>query len=66
MYVLEADSVEELLNDWNGECNAVPENDAKVYLAMCNGNVINPDMYTDFQSLLSVLRALYLIRCFAN
>ena len=59
MYMLEADSLEELLDDWNGECAYVPSNDEAVYFAVYDGEPINPDMYTNFESLLNVLQTLY-------
>lgn len=45
----------DLLLDWNGECNHVPENDAKVYFAAVNGEPVNPYLYTDFENLLQLL-----------
>lgn len=59
MYVLEADSLEELLNDWNGECVYVPSNDEIVYFAVYDGQPINPNLYTNFESLLNVLQTMY-------
>jgi len=55
MYVLEADSLEELFADWNNECAYVPSNDEKIYFASYNGNVVNPDLYTNFENLLKHL-----------
>ena len=56
LYMLEADDYNELVNDWNGDCEYVPANDAKVFFASYNGQPINPYMYTDFQSLLRYIR----------
>lgn len=56
LYVLEADDYNELVNDWNGDCNCVPANDAKIFFASYNGEPINPYMYADFQSLLQYIR----------
>lgn len=55
-YVLEADDHNELVNDWKGDCNYVPANDAKVFFASYCSRPINPFAYTDFQSLLQYIR----------
>lgn len=52
MYVLKADDYNELINDWNGECNYVPSNDAPVYFAALDGRPINPFHYNNFESLI--------------
>lgn len=56
MYMLEADDYNEIVNDWMGDCDHVPANDAKVFFASYDGQPINPYMYTDFQSLLRYIR----------
>ena len=56
LYVLQGDEYNELVNDWNGECNYVPANDAKIFFASYCGEPINPYVYTDFQSLLQYIR----------
>ena len=48
LYVLEADSVKELLEDWHNYCNYVPSNDAKIYFASYNGNVMNHSVFSNF------------------
>lgn len=40
LYVINANSVDEILQDYNGECNFVPENDAPVHLLIIDGHVI--------------------------
>ena len=56
MYMLESDDYNELVNDWMGDCNFVPANDAKVFFASYCGKPITPYAYTDFQSLLRYIR----------
>lgn len=55
LYTIEADSVDEVLNDWYGECNFVPECDALVYFASLNGVVLRQHDYRDFESLMHFL-----------
>ena len=55
LYVLEADDYNDLVNDWKGECNFVPANDAKVFFASYCGKPINPYAYTDFLSLMQYI-----------
>ena len=50
LYMLKADDYNELVNDWMGDCNCVPANDAKVFFASYCGRPINPYVYTDFLS----------------
>lgn len=52
LYMLEADNYNFIINDYLGDCNYVPANDAKVYFASYDGEPINPYMYTDFLSLM--------------
>lgn len=54
-YLIQAKYLQDIVDDWNGECNFVPSNDAKVFFAMYNGCPINPYDYTDFESLLNIL-----------
>ncbi len=56
IYLIEVDTLNELLDDWNGECNTVPANDAKVYFASVNGIPVNPYNYNDFETLLNYLK----------
>ena len=60
VYILESFDLQEIIEDWKGDCNFVPANDAKVFFASYFGKPINPYMYTDFQSLLRYLRAEYI------
>ena len=46
MYILRAKYIQDILDDWNGDCEFVPSNDARVFFAA----------YTDFESLLELLR----------
>ena len=52
LYVLKADDYNELINDWYGERNYVPSNDAPVYFTCLDGKPISPFNYFDFKSLL--------------
>ena len=56
MYILRAKYIQDMLDDWNGDCEFVPSNDARVFFAAWNGKPINPYAYTDFESLLELLR----------
>ena len=101
MYILRAKYIRDILDDWNGDCEFVPSNDARVFFvagvflaaassidscvlscsstclafvrryhflnglegldarvffAAWNGKPINPYAYTDFESLLKLLR----------
>lgn len=56
IYVIRSKYIQDLLDDWNGECNFVPENDARVFFASWNGNPINPHDYKDFSSLCELLK----------
>lgn len=56
MYILRAKYIRDILDDWNGDCEFVPSNDARVFFAAWNGKPINPYAYTDFESLLELLR----------
>lgn len=55
LYVLEADTFDEINNDWMQDCNYVPSNEARVFFASYNGEPVSPYLYTDFQSLLRYL-----------
>lgn len=54
-YLIRAKYLQDIITDWNGECNFVPANDARVFFAMYNGHPINPYSYTDFESLIDLL-----------
>ena len=45
----------DLETDWNGDCNFVPANDARVFFAAIDGEPVNPYLYTNFESLLQLL-----------
>ena len=49
-YLIQAKYLQGVVDDWNGECNFVPANDAKVLFAMYNGHPIKPYDYTDFSA----------------
>ena len=51
IYVIVAEYIQDILDDWNGECEFVPANDARVFFAAWNGEPINPHSYSDFESL---------------
>lgn len=55
VYCIEVDNLNDLIDDWNGTCTAVPANDARVFFASINGIPVNPHLYTDFESFLKLL-----------
>lgn len=52
MYVMTAKNIQDILNDWNGDCMFVPANDAPVYFAVWDGKPVNPYDYADFEDLI--------------
>ena len=56
LYVLETDNYNFIINDYHGDCDYVPANDARVYFASYDGVPINPYFYTDFESVLKYIR----------
>ena len=56
IYMITAKYIQDVLDDWNGDCNFVPANDARVFFAAWNGRPLNPYCYSDFESLLKVLQ----------
>lgn len=58
LYTIETDVFNEIVNDWNGNCECVPANDAKVYFASYNGTPINPYLYNDFITCMQYIRTL--------
>lgn len=55
IYMITAKYIQDILDDWNGDCNFVPANDARVLFAAWNGKPLNPYGYSDFESLLKLL-----------
>ena len=51
MYLIHSKYIQDILDDWTGDCNFVPANDARVYFASWNGKPISPYESTDFESL---------------
>jgi len=47
-YTIKCKYVQDLLDDWNGECEYCPSNDARVFFACWNGTPFNPFDYKDF------------------
>lgn len=56
IYMITANHIQEILDDWKGECNFVPANDARVFFAAWNGQPLNPYGYSNFESLLRLLQ----------
>ena len=56
MYLIHSKHIQDILDDWEGDCQFVPENDARVYFASWNGKPISPFEYTDFESLVWYLK----------
>jgi len=48
MYLIKARHFQDILDDWEGECEFVPANYARVFFASCNGRPVDPYSYTDF------------------
>lgn len=55
IYVITSEYINDILDDWNGDCDFVPANDARVFFAAWNGEPISPYDYQDFESLLRLL-----------
>ena len=51
LYMLSAEPITAILNEWKDGCGSVPANDAPVYFATWNNKPIDPFSYTDFKSL---------------
>ena len=51
MYLIHSKYIQDILDDWTGDCNFVPANDARVFFASWDGKPISPYEYTDFESL---------------
>lgn len=58
IYLIESKYIQDIVDDWMGDCNFVPSNDAKVFFASWNNEPINPYKYTDFESLVRYLQSL--------
>ena len=56
MYLIKSKYIRDIVNDWKNDCNFCPANDAKVFYASYNGKPINPYLYTDFESLMRLLK----------
>lgn len=56
IYIIRSKYIQDLLDDWQGECKFVPENDARVFFASWNCQPINPYNYHDFSSLCQLLK----------
>jgi len=55
IYTISAEYFHDILADWEGDCEFVPANDARVFFAAWNGKPLNPHRYHDFESLLMLL-----------
>ena len=58
LYMIEAESYNDIVNDWYGDCHFIPANDAKVFFASYNGVAISPYSYNDFESLIRHIRSI--------
>ena len=58
MYIIQSKYIQDILDDWKGNCEFVPANDARVFFASWNGKPISPYEYTDFESLMQYLLGL--------
>ena len=57
VYTIIARHIPDVINDWNGECNFVPSNDAPVHFAVYKGEIINLPKDCDFETMMSMLTA---------
>ena len=55
MYIIQSKYIQDILDDWKGNCEFVPANDARVFFASWNGQPISPYEYKDFESLIQYL-----------
>lgn len=58
IYLIKSKYIQDILDDWRGDCDFVPSNDARVFFANWNGKPISPYEYTNFESLVQYLRYL--------
>ena len=58
MYIIQSKYIQDILDDWKGNCKFVPANDARVFFASWNGQPISPYEYKDFESLIQYLTEL--------
>ena len=58
MYIIQSKYIQDILDDWKGNCEFVPANDARVFFASWNGQPIRPYEYKDFESLIQYLTEL--------
>lgn len=58
MYIIQSKYIQDILDDWKGNCEFVPTNDARVFFASWNGEPISPYKYTDFEPLMHYLLGL--------
>lgn len=58
MYIIQSKYIQDILDDWKGNCEFVPTNDARVFFASWNGQPISPYEYKDFESLIQYLTEL--------
>lgn len=57
IYMIKSNTYD-ILQDWNGDCNFVPSNDARVFFASWYGKPVSPYEYTNFESLIHHLEYL--------
>lgn len=56
IYMITANCIQDILDDWNGKRAFCPANDACVFFFMCDGMPLNWHDYSDFESLLQLLK----------
>ena len=56
LYVITSKYIQDIFDDWANDCDFVPANDARVFFAAWNEKPINPYLYSNFESLLNLLR----------
>lgn len=58
IYLIESKYIQDIIDDWNGDCNFVPANDARVFFASWNNKPISPYKHENFESLVKYLQSL--------
>ena len=57
LYLIKSKYIKDVIDDWNGGCDYVPANDARVFFAAWNGEPISPYEHPDFWTLIEYLKA---------
>ena len=55
IYSIRCKYIQDLIDDWYGDCGMCPANDARVFFVSWNCKALNPYEFTDFESLMKNL-----------